>query len=161
MARALVVVHGAAAVAFLLAVCGSAACKLLARGCDSPARTLRLLVTSGRLVSRVAMPASALLLATGIGLVAGSRGAFSPLDPWIVGALALWAASAVVGVRVHGPRKRSLATMAGDLAERGVTSDPSLRDEAGRLLPVAVTLVDPSLAVGMLWLMVQRPGAPA
>lgn len=135
----------------------SLACKLAAGRAGSGAAVLALLQTANVAVRRCGMPGSFLLLASGIGLVGASKGAWSMAEPWIGGAVALWVASAVVGIKLHGPRSREARALAAELAEAGAPVTGRLRALVRGGLPAS--LLDTALLAGMVALMVFKPGA--
>lgn len=135
----------------------SLACKLAAGRADSPDAVLTLLATARGAVQRCALPGSFLLLASGIGLVAVSQGAWSMADPWVLGAIALWCGSAFIGVRLHAPRSRRARELAGELAATGATVSTQLREVVRGGMPAS--LLDTALLGGMVALMVFKPGS--
>ena len=149
--------HLAGLLLLVAGVGASIACKARAAREGSAAAVLALLETARASVSRIAMPGSLLLLAAGVGLVARSGGAWSYGEPWIVGAVALWLASAVVGVRLHAPRSRMARELAAELAAAGqpVTGRLRVAVRGGR----AASALDVALLAGMVALMVFKPGA--
>jgi hypothetical protein len=135
----------------------SLACKVRAGREGSAAAVLALLETARVAVSRVAMPGSLVLIGAGVGLVAQSNGAWSITEPWIAGAMLLWVLSALVGVRLHAPRSREARALARELAAEGLPVTGRLRAvvRGGR----AASGLDVALLVGMVALMVFKPGA--
>jgi uncharacterized membrane protein len=98
--------------------------------------------------SRVANPAYIVLLVTGILMVLG--GAFSFTTGWILAALVLYVATAVIGIAFFAPAiRRQLAE-----AERGVTS-ASYRAAASR--STALGILTTVLVFVILVLMVTKP----
>ena len=85
----------------------SIACKAAALRSSSPHVVHELLQIASRSVRLLSMPGSYLLLVTGLWLVQASHGGYSMTDPWIVGAITAWLASAVLGIRLHAPRSRA------------------------------------------------------
>ncbi len=134
----------------------SLACKSMAMRVGSPWAVLALLRTASVAVHRCAMPGSLVLLAAGVGLVLVSHGAYRFHEPWIVGAILLWIASAFVGVRLHAPRSRAARELATQLAERGEPVTGRLRAIIRDGRPASV--LDTLLLVGMVALMVFKPG---
>jgi hypothetical protein len=145
----------------LLALTGgvgaSLACKLAAGRTGSAAAMLALLGTAQAAVRRCALPGSFLLLASGAGLVGVSNGAWSMGEPWIVGAVVLWVASAIVGARLHAPRSRAARELAAELAAADSPVTGRLRAIVRGGLPAS--LLDTALLAGMVALMVFKPGA--
>ncbi len=135
----------------------SLACKLAAGRAGSGAAVLALLTTAKVAVQRCAMPGSFLLLASGIGLVANSHGAWSMAEPWILGAIALWCASAVIGIRLHAPRSRLARELASELAAVNAPVTGRLRALVRDGMPAS--LLDTALLAAMVALMVFKPGA--
>jgi uncharacterized membrane protein len=98
--------------------------------------------------SRVANPAYIVLLITGILMVLG--GAFSFTTGWILAALVLYVATAVIGIAFFAPAiRRQLVE-----AERGVTS-ASYQAAAGR--STALGIVTTVLVLVIVVLMVTKP----
>jgi uncharacterized membrane protein len=98
--------------------------------------------------SRIANPAYIVLLVTGLLMVAG--GVVSLTEGWILAALALYVATAVIGVALFAPAiRRQLAE-----AERDVTS-PSYRAAAAR--STALGIVTTVLVLLIVVLMVTKP----
>jgi uncharacterized membrane protein len=98
--------------------------------------------------SRIANPAYIVLLVTGLLMVAG--GVVSLTEGWILAALALYVATAVIGVALFAPAiRRQLAE-----AERDVTSQ-SYRAAAAR--STAVGIVTTVLVLLIVVLMVTKP----
>lgn len=152
----LLLVHLGGLLLLVGGVGASIACKARAGREGSAAAIVALLETARVAVMRVAMPASFLLLVAGVGLVAASHGAYSLTEPWIVGAVALWIASAIVGARLHAPRTREALELARELAASDARVTGRLRAviRGGR----AASLLDVALLAGMVALMVVKPG---
>ena len=99
---------------------------------------------------RIANPAYVLLLVTGVAMIFVSG---VPLtQPWLLAALGIYAAAALLGFCVFGPVVR------GELAalERGGTSDPEYLRLRGRARTLGV--VTTAMVLTILALMVVRPG---
>ena len=150
-------VHLAGLLTLTAGVGASLACKLAAGRAGSAAAVVVLLATAGGAVRRCALPGSFLLLASGIGLVAVSHGAWSMADPWILGAIALWFASAFVGIRLHAPRSRLVRELASELAATGEPVSGRVRALIREGLPAS--LLDTALLGAMVALMVFKPGS--
>lgn len=148
--------HLGGVLALAAGVGASLACKSMSLRVDSPAAVLALLGTAGMAVHRCAMPGSIFLLVAGVGLVHASNGAYELHEPWIIGAIVLWVASAFVGVRMHAPRSREARALATDLEQRGELVTKELRAVIRAGWPAS--LLDTALLVGMVALMVFKPG---
>lgn len=135
----------------------SLACRLAAGRAGSSTAVLALMTVAATAVRRCALPGSFLLLASGVGLVGSSKGAWSMDEPWIVGAIVLWFASAFVGARLHAPRSRQVRELAGELAATDAPVTGRLRALVRGGLPAS--LLDTTLLLGMVALMVFKPGA--
>lgn len=135
----------------------SIAAKALARRRDDPSTIHALWQLGYGAVRLVAMPGSLLLLLAGGALVHLSNGAYAWSEPWIAGAVAAWAASALIGIFVHGPRSRTVRAMASAEAATGsTTASATLRERAqGGVLAGGI---DAALLVAMVALMVFKPG---
>ncbi|MCW2920790.1 MAG: putative integral rane protein [Thermoleophilia bacterium] len=157
MREVLLFAHLAGLLALTAGVGASLACKLAAARAGSAAAVLALLTTANGAVRRCAMPGSFLLLASGIGLVAVSHGAWSMTEPWILGAIALWFASAVVGIRLHAPRSRLARELTADLAATDAPVSGRVRSLVRGGLPAS--LLDTALLAAMVALMVFKPGS--
>jgi Predicted integral membrane protein (DUF2269) len=149
--------HLTGLLALTAGVGASLACKLAAGRTGSAAAVLALLTTANGAVRRCAMPGSFLLLASGIGLVASSHGAWSMTEPWILGAIVLWFASAFVGIRLHAPRSRRARELAIELAVRRAPVTGQLRALVRDGMPASI--LDTALLGAMVALMVFKPGA--
>jgi uncharacterized membrane protein len=98
--------------------------------------------------SRIANPAYVVLLVTGVLMVLG--GAFSFTTGWILAAIGLYIATAVIGIALFAPAiRRQLA-----LAEQDVTSD-AYRAAANR--STALGIVTTVLVLLIVVLMVTKP----
>ena len=99
---------------------------------------------------RVANPAYALLLVSGIAMVVMSGRPWS--EPWIVAALVLYAFLGIVGIAFYTPAlKREIAAV-----ERGGPDDPTYGRASKRQNIIAAVLLVVALII--LYLMVFRPG---
>lgn len=152
----LLFLHLGGVLALATGVGTSLACKSMAVRVGSPSAVLALLRTASVSVHKVAMPGSFVLLGAGIGLVLASHGAYEFHEPWILGAIALWIASAWVGVRMHAPRSRVARELAQELVDRGEVVTGRLRSAIRDGRPASV--LDTVLLVGMVVLMVFKPG---
>lgn len=134
----------------------SIACKAAALRSSSPQVVHELLQTAMRSVRAVSMPGSFVLLASGLGLVHASNGWYSLTEPWIIGAIMAWLASAAVGMWLHAPRGRAARQLAGSLAADGAVVSDALVEliRGGRL----ATALDTALLALMVTLMVFKPG---
>lgn len=118
-----------------------------AAGAD-PDRIVFVIRTVRTIDSRIANPAYVVLLITGILMVLG--GAFSFTTGWILAAIGLYIATAVIGIAFFAPAvRRQLAE-----AERDVTSD-AYRAAATRT--TALGIVTTVLVVLIVALMVTKP----
>jgi uncharacterized membrane protein len=118
-----------------------------AAGTDQ-ARLIFAIQTVRLLESRFANPAYIVVLLTGIGMVL--TGAFSFTTGWILAAIGLYVAVAVIGITVFAPAmRRQLAE-----AERDPASD-AYRRAAGRT--TALGLLTIALVVVIVVLMVTKP----
>ncbi len=156
MYELLLFIHLGGVLALTAGVGASLACKSMAMRVGSPAAVLALLETARSAVKRLAMPGSVVLLAAGVGLVLDSNGVYELHEPWILGAIALWIASGFVGVRMHAPRSRAARELAVALDERGEPVTGRLRALIREGRPAS--LLDTALLVGMVALMVFKPG---
>lgn len=153
----LLFIHLGGLLALTAGVGASLACKVAAARTDSPAALLALMSTAHGAVRRCALPGSLLLLASGAGLVATSRGAWTMGEPWVVAALAMWAASAVVGIRLHAPRSRVVREQATELRDLGQPVPEQLRAVVRGGMPAS--LLDTALLAAMVAVMVFKPGS--
>jgi uncharacterized membrane protein len=111
-------------------------------------RLLFVIRTIRMIDSRIANPAYIVLLVTGLLMVAG--GVVSLTAGWLLAALGLYVATAVIGIALFAPAiRRQLAE-----AERDVTSD-SYRSAAGR--STALGIVTTVLVLAIVVLMVAKP----
>jgi len=152
----LLFVHLTGVLMLAAGVGASLACKSMAMRVGSPAAVLALLGTARGAVHRCAMPGSIVLLIAGVGLVLASNDVYELHEPWILGAIALWIASAFVGVRMHAPRSRAARDLATELHERGEPVTARLRAHIRDGRPAS--LLDTALLVGMVAVMVFKPG---
>lgn len=153
--EALLFLHLGGALALAAGVGTSLACKSMAMRVGSPHAVLALLECASTAVKRVAMPASLVLLGAGVGLVAVSNGGYRIHEPWIIGAIVLWTASAVVGVKLHAPRSRAARELARTLIEHDERVTGRLRAIVREGRPASI--LDTALLVGMVALMVFKP----
>ncbi|MGH2463243.1 MAG: DUF2269 family protein [Candidatus Limnocylindria bacterium] len=120
---------------------------LRAAGADRD-RLIFVIQTVRTLDSRVANPAYVMVLLTGIGMVL--TGAYSFTTGWVLAAIALYVAVAVIGIAAFAPAmRRQLAE-----AERDPASD-AYRRAAGRT--TALGLLTIALVVVIVFLMVAKP----
>ena len=134
----------------------SVACKAAALRSSSPQAVHDLLQTATRSVHVLSIPGSFLLLFAGFGLVSASHGGYTTTEPWIVGAMGAWLASAAIGMLLHAPRGRAARQLARALADQGAAASDELADliRGGRL----VSALDMAVLLMMVALMVFKPG---
>jgi len=154
--QSLLLLHLMGMMLLVAGVGASIACKAAAARSSSPRVAHELLQTATRSIRMLSMPGSFLLLFAGLWLVHASHGWYSMTDPWIVGAIAAWIASAVVGIRLHAPRSRNSRRVALTLEAAGATTTGELGDliRGGRF----ASALDVALLLLMVTLMVFKPG---
>lgn len=154
--QTLLLLHLTGLMLLVAGVGASIACKAAALRSPSPLVIHELLQTATRSVRVLSMPGSYLLLVTGLWLVQASHGGYSITAPWIVGAIAAWLASAVVGIWLHAPRSRAARQLALALAADGAAASNELGNliRGGRL----ASTLDVTLLALMVTLMVFKPG---
>lgn len=130
-------------------------CKLAVRGVTEVAAARTLLATAGGAIRAIGMPASFAMIFTGMLLVWNSDGGFEYHEPWIVGALTLWVASALVGVFMHAPRAKRIKAHLATLEAAGKDVDAELQAIVRGGRPASA--LDTLLLAGMVAFMVFKP----
>lgn len=134
----------------------SIACKIMATKTTSPSTALTLLTTASVSVRYCSTPGSFLLIITGVGLVHATNGAYPLSSPWIAYAVAMWIASAFVGIFMHAPRSKAVRKLASELIDKNSDVTDELRTMIRKGTPAS--LIDTALLIGMVAVMIFKPG---
>ncbi|MEO6866464.1 MAG: DUF2269 family protein [Gaiellales bacterium] len=151
----LLFLHIGSVMVLAAAVGVSVYCKAIAIRTASATAARALLVAAGGAIRLLGLPASLVMILTGALLVQHANGAWRYDEPWIVGAMVLWLASAVVGARMHAPRSRAARAHLDKLETADEPVDDTLRQivRSGRLASV----LDTAFLAGMVAFMVFKP----